>query len=231
MQKFIRVDESESILSFKKVIDHLRKNASAAFVSVREKKLSELLDDCLVNYNYRGAIYDYLKEKGLLIVQGERALMRYKFVESLMKVDSLTLASQAYQEIASRIKPARKRIAKNKIPDEKVNLPVSFISTKEFSLKDIVVFIRDNQVLQAQIVSCFFPCTLDGPADEFPVFELNYPNIRYDLVITTYGPEKGKLIRNVSKSEIFSSVDILFQAMKIRYNNSIAIVKTEPVSC
>lgn len=76
------------IESFKVLIDSFRQKANV-FVSVMEVRLNFLLDESKISTRYRHDILEYLKNNGFLIIQGERKLMRYKFIEPLMKTDSL----------------------------------------------------------------------------------------------------------------------------------------------
>lgn len=225
MSPLLEATEADHILSFKTLIDNLRKIAGTAFVSVREKKLSELLDDCKVNINFRGPVLDYLKDNGLLIVQGERALMRYKFVEQQLKIDTLTQANKAYNAISTKVKPKKCRFKKFIVPDEVVENRISSITKKEFSLKDTVLFLKDNKILQGQIVGLRF--ALSPLADDSEVSKVDFSAIQADVMITSIIPEKGAIVTGLRKEDIFSSLDTLFSVQKVKYNNSISTVKTE----
>jgi len=225
MSPLLEATETDHILSFKTLIDNLRKIAGTAFVSVREKKLSQLLDDCKVNINFRGPVLDYLKDNGLLIVQGERALMRYKFVEQQLKIDTLTQANKAYNAISTKVKPQKYRFKKFIVPEEVVDNRISSITKKEFSLKDTVLFLKDNKILQGQIIGLrFVSSTIDEESDDI---RIDFSSIQADVIITSMIHEKGTIVMGLRKEDIFSSLETLFSVQKVKYNNSISTIKTE----
>ncbi len=216
--------EQDHILSFKTLIDNLRKSASQSFVSVREKKLSEMLDDCKVNTKFRGPVLDYLKDNGLLIVQDKRALMRYKFVESELKIDTLAQAHKAYNAISNLIKPRKSRFKKFKVPDEVIVNKINSVTKKEFAMRETVLFMKNNKIIQGKIIALRF-ATLPV-SDESEVMKVNYEAVFADVLITSIIPEKDTIEFGLRKEDIFSSLETLFAVQKVKYHSSIATVKT-----
>jgi hypothetical protein len=228
MSDLKHITEKDHVISFKELIDSLRKNANV-FVSVMEKRLSTLHDQAGVNLKLRGPIMDYLKRNGLLVVQGERKLMRYKFVEPLIKVDSYATAQKAFNEISRSVKAPKIRFKKNPIPQELIATEPIIKTKKVFSLRDQIVFLNNNRILQGQIVGSKYLCSSvpEHPQTDQCVDFVDYSQTIYDVIITSIIAEKGTVIVNMPSDEIFSSLDTLFHVLKVRYSNSIATVKTE----
>jgi len=230
MSNFKKEESTIHIEAFKSVVDLLRKNASNAFVSVREYRLNALLDESKVSQKYRGDIMDYLKAQGLLEVQGERAMMRYKFNETLLKVDSLQLATDAYKKITSKPYVKKKQYKKVALAEEKPEIEIATITKKEYGLKDTVYFLRDNIIIEGKIVASSFGLEEDlGEAanNEVEMIEkVDYNKTYFDVLITMNVPLKGKIFKHIDKPDVFTSVDLLLMALRAKFHKATKI-KTE----
>jgi hypothetical protein len=215
--------------SFKVLIDSFRAKANL-FVSVMEVRLNYLLDESKVSTVYRHEILEYLKNNGYLNVQGERKMMRYKFIEPLIKIDSEALATKAYEVLSAAPKKKKKqyRFVHQAIKDEPIIVePVTMTQAKEFALKDKVVFMRNNQIVQGEIVSQQFGYKEAESENETKDLVLDYDTVIFDLVITNYIPERGTIIKDLEKSEIFSNIDLLFHSHAMKFQHSLKLVKTK----
>jgi len=230
MSNFKKEEPTIHIGAFKSVVDLLRKNASNAFVSVREYRLNRLLDDSKVSTKYRGDIIDYLTNQGLLEIQGERAMMRYKFNEKDLKIDSLQLATEAYKKITSKPYVKKKQYRKIALAEEKVDVEVATITKKEYGLKDTVYFLHENIIIEGKIIASSFALEEDlgeSANNEVEFIEkVNFNKTNFDIVVSINGPLKGKIFRYIDKSDIFTSIDILLAALKAKFHKANKI-KTE----
>ena len=111
MHKRIISDQEKNmhVMSFKVLIETLRKDASKGFQSVKEKSLASYFETAKVNLNYRAALIDFLKSENFLITQNEKVNLRYKFVEPETKIDSEVLANRAWIIICQFINPRVQR--------------------------------------------------------------------------------------------------------------------------
>jgi hypothetical protein len=210
------------IESFKSVIDLLREHASNAFVSVKEFRLKKIIDDSKVSIKYRGDIMDYLKAQGYLIIQGERSVMRYKFVEGETKVDSLKLANEAYRKITSKPYVRKKHYRKMALPAEKKEILTPVITKKDYTLRDAGFFMKDDIIMEGRIIGSFF--ALEDDADETETHEVeikekvDYEKTYYHLVVLNNCPLKGTIIKNLDKGSLYSSIDLLLNGLKIKFH-------------
>jgi|GEM_PF-1873959 len=224
----LELTRQNHIESFKALIDAFRAKANV-FVSVMEVRLNFLLDESKISTRYRHDILEYLKNNGFLIIQGERKLMRYKFIEPLIKTDSLTMATRAYEAL-SIVKPLPKklRFKHQPIKDEVIKTePFVMTVARDYTLKDKVVFLRNNLILQGEIVSSQFGYKEVTNPDEGPKLIIDFDVTIYDVMITSYIPERGTIIKDLDKSELYSSIDVLLHALNAKFQHSLRILKAK----
>lgn len=97
---------------------------------------------------------------------------------------------------------------------------------KEYTLKD-KVFLRNNLILQGEIVSSQFGYKEVTNPDETPKLVIDFVVTIYDVMITSYLPERGTIIKDLDKSELYSSIDVLLHALNAKFQHSLWIIKAK----
>jgi len=216
------------IESFKRLIESLRAKANV-FVSVMEVRLNYLLDEAKISTIYRHDLLEYFKNNGLLIVQGERKLMRYKFVEPIIKMDSEAMATKAYEVLSKTKMPKKQYRFKHQIIKDEIVVaePVTMTASKDFGLKDKVVFMKNNYIIQGEIVSCQFGYKEEASGDDLPKLVMDFDTTIYDVMITNFVPDRGLIIKDINKSDIFSTLEMMWHSMSMKYTHSLKLVKAK----
>ena len=60
-----------------------------------------------------------------------------------------------------------------------------------------------------------------------PDIEIDFAITIYDVMITSYIPERGTIIKDLNKTDIFSSLEILFQVLNVKYYHSLKLIKAK----
>lgn len=83
------------------VKEFLSEDALGKWFSVRERSLGNLMKDVNLDHRYSAAIYEELKNVGMIEKEGERAQLRYKIVTNLIP-DARALAERIYERNQER---------------------------------------------------------------------------------------------------------------------------------
>jgi len=137
------------------------------------------------------------------------------------------MATRAYDAL-SMVKPLPKKLRfKHQLIKDEVLKSEPFVMTiaKEYTLKDKVVFLRNDLILQGEIVSSQFGYKEVTNPDEMPKLVIDFEVTIYDVMITSYLPERGTIIKDLDKSELYSSIDVLLHALNTKFQHSYGLLR------
>jgi hypothetical protein len=139
------------------------------------------------------------------------------------------MATKAYEALnQNKPLPKKLRFKHQPIKDEVIKTePFVMTVARDFTLKDKVVFLRNNLILQGEIVSSQFGYKEVTTPDEAPKLVIDFEITIYDVMITSYIPERGTIIKDLDKSELYSSIDILLHALNAKFQHSLRILKAK----
>jgi len=228
-QTFNTLDElnasiDEKTLSFKRLIDYLRKDQFKTFTSVRELPLKKIYDECgIVNdFNTRGLITKALEQMNFLECEGNYSGRKYRLKENEFFKDSSVLANDLAGFLYNnrRRQPYRYRHPKtaDSLSAIKKEHSSSAISAKKiYALGDKVFLMKDDKIVLGKIITLKYE-TFTQISEDYPRIQLPV-TINFDKIICSVSlPDNS--IHSISTCNVFPDIELLLKSLQVKFLKS-----------
>jgi hypothetical protein len=212
------------IKSFAELVKLYREVASDRYVPVQEQSLKDLYDVAGVSIAFNPYIQAYLKQHNYLDVKGLLRGMSYKWIElaSTGKFkDAELLATEMFEAVYPQIYAARQaqqaRTRKvEKVEDVKRDQHTSKAvvqskpQPKQYDLGETALMMINNEPTKVVVVKKHFHIGAIHMEDYST--EVDTSTIEYAVWLP------NKTIKDVSSAELYPSIDLLLEGLRVKYN-------------
>ena len=198
----------ESIIRFLK---SLNSRYSETWFSVKEVSLSNIAGESGIPINDRVRVYEYLEENNFMWREGHAGGMRWKY----SKVQDVYVTGEMIEEWINAQKSQKKSIVSSKQDKQKIGVTVR-AKKQYYAVTDPVVVLHDDKIKSGFVVKSTYNYT-DSEGVKHLV---DYEHSQERNMSVTYEIATESSVIVVDQHNVFSSVDILLEALRVRYTLS-----------